>query len=152
MIEKEIQNMREDISALVEIIRGKYVKDRKQLNLLKKHLKEGRDIPTNMEQLKRQVQAKAQHIKRFTKRNKFYHHNKLFKESAKKFCRELGKKSIEVKERPDMKEVEVFWSNIMLSYGCKDQLLVNKAILEGYQILKILKKSEQRKRMSQQHG
>ena len=105
--------MRGDISALTEITRGKHIKDRKKSNLLKKHnIKEDKDIPTKIEQLKQQVQAKAQRIKRFTKRNKFTTTTSFSKKMRKKMHRELGKKSIEVKETPDMKEVEEFWSNI----------------------------------------
>ena len=70
---------------MTEITRGKYIKDKSKSNLLKMHIKKDKDISTNIEQLNQQVQAKAQRIKTFTKRNKFYHHNQLFKENAKKF-------------------------------------------------------------------
>ena len=54
------------------------------------------------------MQAKAQRIRRFEKRTKFYRQNKTFKEDTKRFYRELGKKSIEVKEPPEIREVEEF--------------------------------------------
>ena len=80
MTEKEIQNIRGDISAFTEITRDKHIKDGKKSNLLKKHnIKENKDTLTKTEQLKQQVQAKAQCIKRFTKGNKFYQHNKVLK-------------------------------------------------------------------------
>ena len=42
------------------------------------------------------MQAKAQRIRRFDKRCKFYRQIKTFKGDTKRFYRELGKKSIEV--------------------------------------------------------
>ena len=46
-------DMKGDVSALT---RGKYIKDRKKSNLLKKHkIKEDKNIPTKIEQLKQQV-------------------------------------------------------------------------------------------------
>ena len=58
------------------------------------------------------MQAKAQRIRRFDKRCKFYKQNKTFKDNTKRFYRELGKKSIEVNETPEMQEVEDFWNKI----------------------------------------
>ena len=69
-------------------------------------------MPTIKEALKQQIQAKAQRIKRFEKRNKHFRQNKIFKEDAKKFYRELGKKKIDVDEPPEPEEVVDFWSNI----------------------------------------
>ena len=69
-------------------------------------------MPTIKETLKQQIQAKAQRIKRFEKRNKHFQQNKIFKEDAKKFYRELGKKKIDVDEPPEPEEVVDFWSNI----------------------------------------
>lgn len=112
-IEKEIQTIRGDISALTEIKNGKCTKEKKRNQLFKKHkIKNPDDITATIEKLKQIIQAKAQRIRRFTKRNKFYQHNKLFKENAKKFYRNLGKKTVEIKEPPNMVEVETFWSNI----------------------------------------
>ena len=69
-------------------------------------------MPTIKETMKQQIQAKAQRIKRFEKRNKHFQQNKIFKEDAKKFYRELGKKKIDVDEPPEPEEVVDFWSNI----------------------------------------
>ena len=54
------------------------------------------------------MQAKAQRIRRFDKRCKFYKQSK----DTKRFYRELGKKSIEVNETPEMQKVKDFWSKI----------------------------------------
>lgn len=64
------------------------------------------------EKLKQQIQAKAQRMRRFVKRNNFFRQNKVFKKDDKKFYRELGKKTVTVNETPSVQEVEAFWSNI----------------------------------------
>jgi hypothetical protein len=66
-----------------------------------------------MEQLKQQIQAKAQRIRRFEKRSTQFVQNKLFKEDTKKLYRELGKKQIIVEEPPKHEEVEGFWKEIL---------------------------------------
>lgn len=63
------------------------------------------------EKLKQEIQAKAQIIRRFVKRNNINRQNKVFKKDAKKFYRELGKKTVTVNETPCVQEVEAFWSN-----------------------------------------
>ena len=62
--------------------------------------------------LVQQLQAKAQRIKRFERRRNFFHQKKLYRENAKKFNRELGKKSVEINEPPKIDEVESSWGNI----------------------------------------
>ena len=55
--------------------------------------------------MKQKMQANAQRLRRF-KESKFYRKNKIFKEDTKKLYCELGKKSIEVNEPPEIQEVE----------------------------------------------
>ena len=78
-------------------------------NKLKKDykIKKVSDIPTAKEILKQRIQAKAQGI-RFEKRNKHFRQSWIFKEDAKMFYRELGKKKIDVDETPTSHEVEHF--------------------------------------------
>jgi len=112
-IESEIQSIRGDISVLTEIKKGNIINERKKSQLYRRHkIKAQTEVPAVNEKLKQLIQAKAQRVRRFTKRKKFYHHNKLFTENAKKFYRELGKKTTEIKEPPNMTEVERFWTNI----------------------------------------
>ena len=49
------------------------------------------DIAMGKERIKQKVQVKAQRIRRFEKRTKFYRQNKIFKTDAKKFYCEMGK-------------------------------------------------------------
>ena len=43
--------------------------------------------------LKQALQAKAQRLRRYTKRSEQYKQNKMFREDSKRFYRELGKKT-----------------------------------------------------------
>ena len=44
--------------------------------------------------------------------NNSNNNNKLFKDNAKQFYRELGKKQIDVNDPPTLDEIEDFWSRI----------------------------------------
>ena len=55
---------------------------------------------------------KTQRIRRYEKRGKQFRQNKLFKDNAKQFYREIGKKQIDVTEPPILTEIEGFWSRI----------------------------------------
>ena len=59
------------------------------------------------------LQARAQRIRRYTKRREQYKHNKMFREDSKRFYRELGKKTIQIEKPPDIEEVKKFWQNIL---------------------------------------
>ena len=112
-IKKEIQKKRSDLSILTEIQNGSNIRERKRKEIEKRYdIKKPGDVPIIKEKLKQQIQAKAQRIKRFEKRNKHFRQNKIFKEDGKKFYRELGKKKIDVDEPPQPEEVVDFWSNI----------------------------------------
>ena len=85
-IKKEIQKKRSDISILTEIQNGSKIRERKRKEIEKRYgIKKPGDVPTIKETLKQQIQAKAQRIKRFEKRNKHFRQNEIFKEDAKKF-------------------------------------------------------------------
>ena len=112
-ITKEIQKKRSDLSILTEIQNGSNIRERKRKEIEKRYgIKKPGHVPTIKETLKQQIQAKAQRIKRFEKRNKHFRQNMIFKEDAKKFYRELGKKKIDVDEPLQPEEVVDFWSNI----------------------------------------
>ena len=112
-IEKEVEMLRGEISILSEIERKNDPRTRKARKLKRKHkIKRIEDIPGIKEELKQKMQAKAQRLRRFEKRSKFYRQNKIFENDAKKFYRELGKSQIEVKEIPTKENVENFWKGI----------------------------------------
>ena len=67
-----------------------------------------REVAHLTETLKQKVQAKAQRIRRYEKRDTEYSQNKMFKEDNKKFYRNLGMKNIEVRKPPSMAEAETY--------------------------------------------
>ena len=112
-LQSEIDSLRAEISILDELSRGVQVKTRKARKL-KRELKivDTPSLDIAKENLKQKMQLKAQRLRRFDKRNKFYRQNKVFSSDAKKFYREIGKGSISVEEPPEQKDVEKFWNNI----------------------------------------
>ena len=68
-----------------------------------------REVARLTETLKQKVQAKAQRIRRYEKRET---QNKMFKEDTKKFFRNLGMKNTEAREPPAMTEAETDWKSL----------------------------------------
>ena len=71
-----------------------------------------KEVAQLTEILKQKVQAKAQRIRRYEKRETQYTQNKMFKEDIKKFYRNLGMKNIEAREPPSMAEAETYWKSL----------------------------------------
>ena len=109
-MENNIREKRSDLSILVEMEKDSRIKERKRKQMLKRYnIKNQAHLATAKEVLKQQLQAKAQRIRRFAK---FFWQNKTFKQDAKKFYRELGKKRIDETVPPNPDEFEEFWANI----------------------------------------
>ena len=58
------------------------------------------------------MQLKAQRIRKYKKRNKFYRENMIFKRDVKRFNWEIGKETITVHDAPSIEEVEDIWTDI----------------------------------------
>ena len=58
------------------------------------------------------MQLKAQILRRFEKRNRFFRENKLFETNAKKFYREIGKPKTTVNDIPPKEGLKSFWNGI----------------------------------------
>ncbi|XP_063585358.1 uncharacterized protein LOC134762742 [Penaeus indicus] len=56
--------------------------------------------------------VKAQRLRRFDKRTRFYRQNNFFQTDAKKFYREIGKGTINVEEPPVEEDMTNFWNGI----------------------------------------
>ena len=54
------------------------------------------------------MQLKAQKLRRYEKRNKFYRQNVVFKTNAKKFYGEIGKETINVDDALSIEDSKVF--------------------------------------------
>ena len=112
-LQKEIEALRAELSILDEISKGTVVKTRKSKRLKQKHkIKDKVTLDSAKEKIKQVMQLKAQRLRRFDKRSKFYRQNKIFSVDAKKFYREIGKGTISVENPPDPKEVTNFWNTI----------------------------------------
>lgn len=64
------------------------------------------------ETLKQKIQAKAQRIRRYEKRVKFFRQNKTFQSNARRFYRELNGGPVQVEAPPDKEKVKSFWQGI----------------------------------------
>ena len=83
---------------------------RKFKTILKKHkITAGEQLIACKEDPKQALQAKAQRIRRYTKRCEQYKQNKMFREDSKRFYRELGRKTTQIKKPLDIGEVKKFW-------------------------------------------
>ena len=113
-IEREIEYFRGEISILEELSKGVAVKTRKARKVIQKYKvsPEQTKIPEITETLKQKVQLKAQRIRKYEKRTKFFRQNRLFKDDPKRLYREIGKQTIEVNDIPSENEIKNFWSSI----------------------------------------
>lgn len=112
-IEAKILEMRRDLSIATEIKNDTLIRERKRRQFFQRNqIDPNEDIDTIRERIKQQLQAKSQRLRRCNKRVRFFRQNKLFKEDAKRFYRELGKNTQAVEKPPEKQELEDFWSNI----------------------------------------
>lgn len=90
-MEKEILRKRSDVSVLSEMQKGSRIRGNRENQIKKRYnIKCVDDISVVREKLKQQIQAKAQRIRRFEKRNNFFRQNKVFKKDAKKVLQRIG--------------------------------------------------------------
>jgi len=110
-MQKQISNWRNELSIIAETgtESDNWKPNRKKRKIFKKHrVTNATQVAQLTETLKQKVQAKAQRIKRYEKRETQYSQNKMFKEDTKKFYRNLGIKNIEAREPPSMAEAETY--------------------------------------------
>ena len=115
-LQKQIDQLRGDISIITEYTNGNNTNKirRKLKTILKKHkITPDEQLMACKEDLKQALQAKAQRLRRYTKRSEQYKQNKMFGEDSKRFYRELGKKTFQIEKPPDIGEVKKFWQKIL---------------------------------------
>ena len=83
--------MRGELSIISEVQWEVNVKGRKFRKMTKKYQLTSKNILEVKEMIKQKMQLKAQRMRRYEKRSKFYRQNMIFKTDAKKFYREVGK-------------------------------------------------------------
>ena len=59
------------------------------------------------------LQVKAQRLKRYSKRNDQFHQNRIFKNDAKKFYKQITARQIKVTNPSEQLAVEQFWKDIL---------------------------------------
>ena len=113
-IQGSINNIRKELSALVEIQRDdRKVTNIKRTTLLKKYNIEAKEnLNQLIEKIKQNVSAKTQRLSRYRKRHTQCYQNKLFRTDCKKFYNRLRQPNPNVKNAPGKEKVENFWSEI----------------------------------------
>ncbi|XP_063588611.1 uncharacterized protein LOC134765758 [Penaeus indicus] len=112
-LQKEIDALRAELSILDEISKGTLVKTKKARNVKKRNeVTDEKSLLPAKETIKQKIQVKAQRLRRFDKRTRFYRQNKIFQTDAKKFYREIGKGTINVEEPPVEEDMTNFWNGI----------------------------------------
>ena len=115
-LQKQIDQLRGDISIITEYTNGNTTNKirRKLKTILRKHkITADEQLIACKEDVKQALQAKAQRLRRYTKRSEQYKQNKMFGVDSKRFYRELGKKTFQIEKPPDIGEVKKFWQNIL---------------------------------------
>ena len=110
-LQKQIDQLGGDISIITEYTNGNTInKIKGELNTIFKKYKITADeqLIACKEDLKQALQAKAQRLRRYTKRSEQYKQNKMFREESKRFYMDLGKKTIQIEKAPDIGEVKKF--------------------------------------------
>lgn len=79
-MENEILRKLSDVSALTEKQKRSRIRGNRENQIKKRYnINFADDTPVVREKLKQQIQAKAQRMRRFVKRNNFFRQNKVFK-------------------------------------------------------------------------
>ena len=112
-IKENINSFRKEISTLSELVKGVPSQSlrKKTEKIMQKYKMD--DATELSRTLKMKMQAKAQRLRRYTKRANQFHQNKLFQENGKKFYRELNQKQKPVIEPPSKLSIEGFWRDIL---------------------------------------
>jgi len=113
-MQKQISSWRKELSIIAETGTGSDngKLNRKKWKIFQKYrVTNAREVAQLTETLKQKVQAKAQRIRRYEKRETQYSQNKMFKEDTKKFYRNLGM-NIEARKPPSMAEAETYWKSL----------------------------------------
>ena len=110
-MQKQISSWRKELSIIAETGTGSDngKLNRKKRKIFKKYrVTNAREVAQLTKTLKQKVQAKAQRMRRYQKRETQYSQNKMFKEDTKKSYRNLGMKNIEAREHPSMAEADTY--------------------------------------------
>ena len=112
-IQNDIKLLRKDLSKIVAWFQGKWrnCKIFEKKNLDKKYWLKAKGFKTVIEELKQRISSKSSKIKRYEKRIKQFHDNKLFKSDQNKFYKQLNGQETKTIP-PNSDDATRFWTNI----------------------------------------
>ena len=114
-IQRVIDDCRKDLSYIKEFRSGNsYQKvETRMKTLLEKAALSTNQIDELEQNITMKLQVKAQRLKRYSKRNDQFHQNRIFKNDAKQFYRQITARQIKVTNPPEQQAVELFWKDIL---------------------------------------
>ena len=112
-IQKQIELWRKQISLLDQSIKHNRVKEKK-IKFLDRYKNKFKCTSATevKEVLIQKMQAKAQRLRRYEKRNRFFNQNALFETNPKMFYRQLMQKPVKTGKTPPKQKVHEYWNNI----------------------------------------
>jgi hypothetical protein len=111
-LQMKMKNIRSDLSKVVES-RGRDYDDPMRMRLEKKYRIKNKGYDVVIEELKQDLSAVSQKIKRYTERVEQYNQNRKFVNNQKQFYQDLqGNENNTNGEAPDKEESRVFWQGI----------------------------------------
>ncbi len=126
-MQKQISSWRKELSKIAETGTGcdNGKLNRKKWKIFPKYrVTNRREVAQLTETLKQKVQAKAQRIRRYEKRETQYSQNKMFQEDTKRFYRNLGMKNLNAEEPSSMTEAETYWKSL---WGKKHSIMKERS-------------------------
>lgn len=111
-LQHKLEGIRADLSRVVEA-RGRDYDDPMRKRLEKKYKIRNKGYDVVIEELKQDLSAVRQKIKRYTERVEQYNQNRMFVNNQKRFYQDLqGNGENNAEEAPDKEESRVFWQGI----------------------------------------
>jgi hypothetical protein len=110
-LQRKVKMLGQDISRVTECKNRDY-DDPMRVRLEKKYNIRKKGFDVVLEELKENLQAKSQKIKRYTERQKQYRENRMFVNNQKQFYRKLGGTNSQEQIVPDKKPTVEFWQGI----------------------------------------
>ena len=107
--------MRGELSILSELQMGVNVKGRRFRKIPKKYQLASENILEVEEMIKQKMQLKAQRMRWYDKRSKFYRQYMIFETDAKEVYREVGQEKILIRQAPTIDNVEKYWKTVWSS-------------------------------------
>lgn len=110
-LRRKVENLKGDLSRIVES-RKRPCEDGMRKRLEKKYKTRKKGFDVVIEELKQDIKATSQKIKRFTERNNQYRENRMFVNNQRQFYQNLESNRDDIQIAPDKDETRQFWEGI----------------------------------------